>query len=508
MEAKGLKKELGLITLISLGIGGMIGSGIFALPAALSAVSGPALILAIIISGAITMFLGLAYAELGATFPLTGGPYALPKLAMGNFGGFLIGWGYLLYLFIATAGVIDIFVVYLGFYWPGLSIGHTLTPLGIGVALIFLWLFTIINIFGVKWGGLYSVVTTIGKIIPLVVFILVGLIYFKSGNFSPFMPFGFKGVTLAVTLFFWAYTGFEAIVIPAEEVKNPARNIPLAIIIAILLTIVIYTFIALVFIGMLDWQGLHLSPKDWHEVGKLSFADVSIAIGLPWLAAIATIGAIISTAGAGGSRVLVQGRLPFAMAKDKLFWEPIAKLNPKYNTPVAGLLLTSVLSSIVLITIPSFPCVALMASVISVVPYAAAVLAVPILRKTKSKVHRPFKLPMMMPLMVVSFILATFLIYWASWPWNFVGTLLLLSGYGAFTLVKGSKWEIKRNIWIVVYLLGIILVSLLGDPSISFNNFTPINPMGYLKMPYDLLILSIFSVFIFIWGYKVNIKEE
>jgi len=504
-----LKRELGLFTLLSIGVGGILGSGIFGMTAAMGAVAGPSLILAIIISGIITFFLGIAYAELGSAFPLTGGPYSLPKLAMGNLGGFLIGWGYFLYLFIGTAAIIDIFVVYLGFYVPGLAVGGTLTPYGITIAVSAIWVFTLINIFGIKWGGLYSVITTIGKLIPLAIFFLVGLTYINGNNFTPFMPFGFTGVTLAVSLFFWAFTGFEAIVMPSEEVKNPHKTIPWAMILTIFIVILVYTLIAFVFVGMIDWGSLGITPGDWTNFSKLSspLSDISIGIGLPWLASLVAFGAIIATAGAGGSWVLIQARLPYAMAKDKLFWNPMAKVSHKYKTPVASLLFTSILTSIILITIPNFASVALIASVTGVVPYAAAVLSVKILRKTKPNIKRPFKLPLVNTITLIGFILSTFIIYWASWPWSIVGSMLMLTGYIAFFFVK-SKWEFKRNLWIIVYLLGIVVIAYLGDPTFMFNNFLPIKPLGYLMMPYNLIVLAIFAAIIYIWAYKENIKYK
>ncbi len=140
-EAK-LKKEIGLWTLVALGAGGMIGSGIFALPAVMGAASGPALLLAILAAAIVMMFLAMAYAELGAAFPLTGGPYSLPRLALGDTGGFVMGWGYFLYAFIGTGAIIQIFIVYIGFWVPGLSNGQTLTWFGTAIAVAFLWVFT------------------------------------------------------------------------------------------------------------------------------------------------------------------------------------------------------------------------------------------------------------------------------------------------------------------------------------------------------------------------------
>jgi len=494
------KKQIGIFTLTSIGIGAIIGSGIFAMPAVMAAVAGPGLILGILLSGVISIFLALAYAELGASFPMEGGPYSFPRLAMGNLTGFLMGWGYFIYLFAGTAAIIDIFVIYLGFYVPGLAVDGTLTSLGITIAVVTVWFFTIINIYGVKWGSLYSVITTIGKLIPLFLFALIGFAYFHPSNFIPFLPFGLTGVTLAITLFFWSYTGFEAIVVPTSEIKNPARTIPWSMILTILITIFVYLIIAVVFVGIIDWKALNFASGSWAKIGNLvsPLSDVTKAIGLTLLATIATVGAIIATGGSGGSWVLIQGRMPHAMAKDKLFWTPMAQDHKKYGTPANALLFTSFLTTIVLIAIPNFPSVALIASITAVLPYAAAVLSVPILRITRKDTKRSFKLPMHYLFTSIGFILSTFLIYWASWPWTFVGMCLLLTGYPVFLLIKEKNVKWSRSLWVVFYLIGIVIVSFIGDPKFEFNNFTPWHPLGYLLMPYDLIVLTIFSILIYL----------
>ncbi|NGX56309.1 MAG: hypothetical protein K1060chlam5_00547, partial [Candidatus Anoxychlamydiales bacterium] len=397
---------------------------------------------------------------------------------------------------------------YLGFYIPGLAIGETLTPLGITIAVAAIWVFTFINVFGVKWGGLYGIVTTIGKLIPLAIFFFVGLSYVKGSNFTPMVPFGFTGITLSIALFFWAFTGFEAITIPGEEIKNPAKTIPWAMFLSILITAIVYALIAFVFVGMIDWNGLGIDVGDWKAIGNLTspLSDVAIAIKLPWLASLAAIGAIIATGGAGGSWVLFQARVPYAMAKDKLFWAPCAKVSKRFRTPIIALILTSTLTSLILIGFPNFATVALIASVTGVLPYAAAVLSVVILRKVKKDTKRPYKLPFATFTTLVGFIFSTYIIYWASWPWTVIGGLLLLTGFIAYFFVKVKNWEIKRNIWIMVYLLGIMLISYLGDPEFSFNNFLPIKPLGYLMLPYDLYVLTAFAILIYIWAYKINVK--
>ena len=507
-----LQKQIGLWTLVSIGVGGIIGSGIFALPAIMAAIAGPGLILAIIIAGVITTFLALSYAELGAAFPLTGGPFSLPRLAMGDLGGFIMGWGYFIYLFVGTAAIIQIFIVYLGFYVPGLSIGTTLTPLGTVVGLAAVWLFTLINIYGVKWGGLYSVITTIGKLLPLILFAIIGFVIFDPQNFHPVLPFGMPGVTLAVTLFFWSYTGFEAIVVPSGEVKNPHFTIPWAMILTMFITIVCYLLVAVAFLAMIDWVGLGLKVDDWAGLGKLGFPLANVALGatsmkLAWLAIVITVGAIIATGGSGGTWILIQGRMPFAMAEEKLFWSPMKNVN-KYGVPATSLIFTSILTSAILILIPHFTSVALIASITSIIPYAAAVLSVPILRITKKSTPRPFKLAFHKTFTWLAFVFSTWLVYWASWPWTMVGAILLVLGYPLFLLVRTTNLQMNRNHWIWVYLLGIVAMSILGDPHFVIDNFTPWKPMGWIPMPYDHIVLAVFATIIYFWAYKINLVKR
>jgi APA family basic amino acid/polyamine antiporter len=240
-NSPGLKREVTLVGLISITVGGIIGSGIFALMATMGSVAGPAAIVGILLLGVVIILLALPYAELGSAFPMSGGPYAIPRRALGDYGGFLMGWGYFLYAFVGTAAIIDVFVEYLGTYVSGLWNGTTgiITWEGIGIALVFLAIFTILNILGVKWGSIFAIVTTFAKLIPLLLFAVVGLFFLRQGGLSNFTafgfaPFGWTGVFFAMALGFFAFTGFEAAVIPGDEVKNPARTIPIATIVSVL----------------------------------------------------------------------------------------------------------------------------------------------------------------------------------------------------------------------------------------------------------------------------------
>ena len=449
-----LKKELGLLALTTVGVGGMIGSGIFSLPAVMASVAGPSFLYGLLLTGILVTFLALPYTELGSAFPITGGPYALPRLAFGDFGGFTMGWAYFLYAFIGTAAIIDIFVTYLNYYIPGLAVGLTLTPTGIAVAVFFLWVWTAMNILGVKWGGLYAIVTTFGKLIPLLLFAGIGLLFLNFGNFSNQFPFGFTGIGLAMSLGFFSFTGFEAVVIPSAEVKKPGRNIPLAMILTVGIVTAVYMFVSIVFTGMISWSGLGLHVGDWVSIGNLSspLANVGGALGLPILAAIAIVGAVISTGGCGGDWVLLQGRIPFAMAADNLFFKSMGEVNEKRGTPV--------------------------------------------------------KVPLALVVAVVGFVGASVFVYWAAWPWTLVGAILMIIGAPLFYLFKRPiAGEIKRTAWIWVYLVGLAVISYIGDPFFTFDNFLPVGPLGLIHYPYDTIVVAIFSLLIFGWAYKASVNN-
>jgi len=167
-----------------------------------------------------------------------------------------------------------------------------------------------------------------------------------------------------------------------------------------------------------------------------------------------------------------------------------------------------VLTMIVQILIPNFPSVALIASITSLVPYAAAALSVPILRKTSPDTPRPFKLPIPTILSGLGFVFATLMVYWASWPWTLVGGVLMLIGFPLFLLVRTHHLDIQRTAWIWVYIIGVMIVSYLGDTNFVFANFLPVSPLGIITMPWDMVALAVFAVMIYTWAYFTNTKTQ
>ncbi len=464
-----LRREVGMLGLTSITVGGIIGSGIFALAATMGSVAGPAALIALVFLGGIVILLALPYAELSAAYPITGGPYSLPRRALGNFGGFLIGWGYFLYAFIGTAAIIDVFVEYLGTYVGGLTYltssgAISITILGVTVALVFLAAYTLLNIAGIKWGSAFAIVTTFSKVIPLVLFGLIGLLFFRVGNFTSFglTPFGWTGVAFAMSLGFFAFTGFEAASIPAEEVKDPKRTLPRVTILSVGIVTGIYALVAVAFLGGIRWFGLGLTPGDWGSTGSLLLNDVANAWGLAILGTIVVAGALLSTLGAGGDWVLLQGRMPYAMAKDNLFFRSMARIHPRFGTPATALIFASALTGIVLIALPSFPEVALVASITTLLPYGAAALALLVLRRTDPAAERPYRLPMATILTPLAFVFATVLIYWASWPWTLVGVFLMLVGVPLYFLFTMPVFRTRTKVVEMGGVIGGLVVAALA----------------------------------------------
>jgi len=265
-----LRRELNIALLSGLGIGSVIGSGVYALPGLIASVSGPSSILAVVLMGLITLVLMYIFAKLAKLYPRAGALYYFAKETLGDMPGFITGFSYYVSCFVGVAAIIYAFLLYLSYYVPGVAIGLTLTPLGIIIALTILAIVTAINIVGVKHGATLNFILTVLKIIPLIVFVAVALMRINVANFEPFAPFGFGGIGLAIAFGFWMFVGFESIVLVSEEVREPEKTIMRAAVITIAIVTAIYTLIMLSFyrVNKLGWvrasgKGLELlkQPK-------------------------------------------------------------------------------------------------------------------------------------------------------------------------------------------------------------------------------------------------------
>ena len=363
-----LKRSMGLWMAPALVVGNMIGSGVFLLPASMAGAAGPMSILGWVFTGVGAILLALVFANLGRTFPRTGGPYAYARRAFGDFVGFQTAWGYWIAAWAGNAAIAVAFVGYLAVFVPDLNSSNLAAALvGIGV----IWLLTFVNILGTRESGFVQVITTVLKFVPLAVIGIIGLFFIDGGNYSPFSPnegSDVSQINTAATLALWAFIGLESATVPAEEVKDPERTIPRATILGTSITTLLYLVATIAIMGILPTSELAASSSP--------FADAAGEIfGGGWDKVIAAV-AMVAAFGALNGWILLQGRVPMAAAEDGIFPPQFAKVHGKRKTPVFGLVVSSVLVTGLMLMnytkglVDAFTFVILLATLTTLVPYA------------------------------------------------------------------------------------------------------------------------------------------
>jgi len=317
----------------------MIASGLFMLPATLGLYGGISLI-GWVISGAGAMCLAMVFSWLSKLKPVaTGGPYAYTHEGVGDFAAFLVAWGYWISIWCTNAAIAVAFVSYLTAFIPAL--GHN-PMLSVGTGLGAIWFLTWVNTRGIREAGIVQVITTILKILPLVFITLGGVFFLNFDHFTPFnvsTESNLSAITSCTTLTLFAFLGLECATIPSGKVINPEVTVPKATILGTLLTTIIYVSSTLVVMGLIPPDSLHQS--------QAPFADAAASLWGEWARYLVAGGAVVSTFGALNGWILVQGQMPFAAARDKLFPKIFEKEN-KYGTPAMGLVISSLLVSVLM----------------------------------------------------------------------------------------------------------------------------------------------------------------
>jgi amino acid transporter len=336
-----LQSKLTLFDVTNLVVGAIIGADIYVASAFGAGLLGPFSLIVWVVAGIIAIVIALCFAQCAAMLPKVGGPYAYAHAAWGNFAGFIVGWSLWLAEWMSLAVFPVAFTQYLMFFIPDLNlIFQTI------VKVLFVAFLIVTNIVGVKAAGRTNDVLTLVKLTPLIFFSAVGLLYITSNttasitNFSPFSPYGFGNFGTALVLIFWAYAGFEISTIPAEEIRDPSRTIPKAIVLGISIVTIFYLTTNIVLFGIRPWN---LLAQDNAPLA----AATNMALGsIPTLALIGGIivggGALISVAGSDESGMIGTSRLGYALAADGLFPRIFAKIHPKFKTPYLGIVIQAV----------------------------------------------------------------------------------------------------------------------------------------------------------------------
>ncbi|HWT11961.1 MAG TPA: amino acid permease [Allosphingosinicella sp.] len=367
------KRAFGFWICLALVIGNMIGSGFFLLPATLAPFGWNG-VAGWIMTTAGALCLAVVFGSLARKFPAAGGPYAYSRQAFGPFAAFVVAWSYWVSMWIGNVAIATGVVAPLSTVFPGITRHSAAITLGL------VWSLTAINCIGAKTVGRIQLVTTILKFLPLAAVVLLALLVLGSGggDAAPALraaDLGFVGATgiaAAATLTLWSFLGLESATVPAERVENPARNIPRATLIGVAVTGAVYTFAC-------SSVALLLPTEQVANSG----APMADFIGLHWGGPAATLIALFAALAAFGTLngwVLMQGELPWAMAKDGVFPAWLAKLSRR-GTPVRAHVVASVAVTIVLLlnysrTMPDlFGFLILLATAASLVVYLVCSLA-------------------------------------------------------------------------------------------------------------------------------------
>lgn len=396
-----LKKTLTAWDLTALGIGAIIGTGIFVLIGtaivgdAHRPGAGPGIILSFVLSGLTCALAALCYAEFSAMIPAAGSAYTFSYATLGEFLAWLTGWNLILEYGVACVAVA---VGWSGYFnkllkLAGLELPYWAThpPGGAegGVAnlpaAIIVLLVTIVLVVGIKESARAAGMIVLLKLTVILFFIAIGTPAVKTDNWTPFMPNGFEGVRSAAAIIFFAYIGFDAVTTAAEEARNPRRDVPLGILGSLGVCTVLYIAVAAVLTGLVP-----ASQIDVHA----PVAEALSLVGFKWGAALVAIGAVAGITSVLVVMMLGQIRVFFAMSRDRLLSPSLSKVHPMFGTPHRATILTGVAVAIMAAFIPIGEA-ADMTNIGTFFAFVLVCLGVMILRYTKPNHPRPFRLPFM-----------------------------------------------------------------------------------------------------------------
>lgn len=408
----GMKRSLGLMTLTAMGIGAIIGAGIFVLTGPAAALyAGPGLLISFIIAALICTFAALCYAEFASLIPISGSAYTYAYATMGEFAAWIIGWGLTVEFMCSVSTVSVGWSAYLvsllsdfGLFIPKLVAS---APFSYDVdagwmqtgALLNLPAFLIVIIIGVlvavgmRAAAGFNNVMVIIKLAAIALFVGCGLIYINWDNFVPFVPentgtfgeFGWSGVLRGAGLVFFAFLGFDALATMAQECKDPQKHLPKAMIGSLAISTVVYILIAVVLLGVVSYTLLNVPDP-------VSVAVRAMGPGFVWMRPVIKLAILAGLTSVILVMLLGQSRIFYTMAKDGLLPKKMASMNPKTQTPLFTTLFVTIVCAVLA---GMFPVAMLgqLTSMGALLAFALVCFGVLVLRYKQPTLHRPFKTP-------------------------------------------------------------------------------------------------------------------
>src|ERR1700761_1178990 len=468
----GLKRELGLIGATWASETSIIGSGwLFGALFAAQAVGGAA-ILDWIIAGVVVIILALVHAELGAMYPVSGGTGRFPHFAFGGAAGY--GFGFFAYLQAVTIAPIECFAFmeYASHFWPSIYDAKTSNVTGVGfiLTIVLMAIFVAVNFLGMRLFARVNNVLTWWKVAVPVLAIIVLFFKFHGGNFTAggsFMPGGPKALFSALPAagIVFAYSGFEQADQLAGEIKDPQRNLPRAIVLAVTIGIIIYCLLQVVFIGAMPHDLLNKGFAGITNTDILSgpFAGLAGVVGLAWLAFILRIDAFISPTGTGLIYTTGTSRVSYGLSRNRYAPEALTRTD-KRGVPWVGLICAFIIGLFFLLPFPSWHSLVGLITGASVLMYAGGPLALGAYRRQVPDADRPYRMPGAAILAPVAFIIADLLIYWSGFEVVWKLGVVLVVGYivmASFRISPNLRpaLQFRSAVWMPVWLIGLGIIS-------------------------------------------------
>ena len=472
--------------------------------------TGTASILAWVIAGIAIIILALVHAELGGMYPVAGGTARFPHFSFGSVAG--ISFGFFSWVQAITVAPIECFAVmqYAAYYWHGLFNTTTgeVTGAGFGLSVALMALFTAVNFFAMRLFNKVNSAITWWKVAIPVLTIIILFTQFKTTNFNAhggFLPLGTRALFAAIpgAGIVFAYLGFEQADQLAGEIRNPQRNLPRAIIIAVLLCTVIYVLLQVVFIGALQPSALHhgwpgLATNTGLIDGPLAF--ITAGVGLAWWANILRVDAFISPAGTGMIYQTSTSRVGYGLARNRYYPQIFAMVD-RNGVPWVSLILAFVFGLLFLLPFPSWSSLVGLVTSASVLMYAGAPLSLGALRRQVPDAPRPYRLPAAAVIAPLAFIIASEIMYWSGFETIWKLGIVLVIGYILIGISmtfdkQRPPLDWKSAQWLPVYLIGMGIISWQGQ-------FGPDNTFRISFGP-DMAIVAGFSLIIYIWALAVR----
>jgi APA family basic amino acid/polyamine antiporter len=400
-----LKKNLTAIDLAALGIGSVVGTGIFVATGQGAQLAGPGILLSFIIAAITCGFCALTYSELACMFPVAGSTYSYTYVAFGEVIAWIIGWDLMLEYLVAASAVASgwssTFIGLLDSAGVKLPKALVTTPLQGGIidlpAVIVTLLITLILYIGVRESAKFNNIIVVIKILVILLFVVLGITHVNLANMKPLMPFGWKGVMAGAAIIFFAYIGFDAVSTAAEETKNPKRDVPLGLMVCLGVVILLYVSVAFVLTGIVPYKEIDVGNALPSALGR---------IGIRWGGALVATGAIIGMISTLLVTLYGQVRIFMVMARDGLLPAPFAKVHPKHMTPHICTWITGCVTALIAGIFP-LPMIIDLCNIGTLFAFVLVSVGVIVLRKTRPEVERRFRTPGVpfTPLVTVAFCL-------------------------------------------------------------------------------------------------------